>query len=121
MDVKERADALAELMSVQLRVRGAGLREVTARAGRRLPKHLRRAAETIIDAVEKADNPKLGRLVDEKAVVRSERKLRKFLEKQDPRSVRRGEILDLLAKIALVVFVVVLAIFFLLLNQGYFE
>ena len=121
MDVKARAEALAELMSVQLRVRGDGLREVTTRAGRRLPRHLRGAAEVISDAVDKAENPRLERLIDEKAVIRSERKLRKFLEKQDPRAVRRGEILDLLAKIAFVILTVILAVFFLLLNQGYFE
>ena len=121
MDVKERAEALAKLMSAQLRVRGEGLREVTSRAGRRLPKHLRRAAELISDAVEKSENPKLQRLVDERAVRQAERKLRKFLERQDPRTARRGEIMDVAAKIAFVVFVVVLAVFFLLLNQGYFE
>ena len=121
MNVKARAEALAELMSVQLRVRGDGLRDVTARAGRRLPKHLQAAAEVISDAAEKAENPRLQRLIDEKAVVRSERKLRKFLEKQDPRAVRRGELLDLLAKIAFVILTVVLAVFFLLASQGYFE
>lgn len=121
MNVKERADALAELMSVQLRVRGEGLRDVTARAGRRLPRHLRNEAEAVADAADKAENPRLQRLVDEKALVRAERKLRKYLEKQDPRAVRRGELLDLLAKIAFVVLTVVLAVFFLLLNQGYFE
>ena len=121
MDVKERADALAELMSAQLRVRGEGLGDVTARAGRRLPKRLRASAGTIIDAVEKAENPKLQRLVDDRAVKRAERKLRKFLDGQDPGKARRGEILDLLAKIAFVILTVVLAVFFLLLNQGYFE
>ncbi len=121
MDVKERADALAELMSVQLRVRGDGLRDVTSRAGRRLPRHLRADAEGIADAVDQWGNPKLQRLVDEKAIVKSERKLRKLLENQDPRKVRRGEILDLLAKIAFVVLAVVLGVFFLLLSQGYFD
>ena len=121
MELKERADALAAHMSAQLRVRGDGLRDVTARAGRRLPKHLRAASLTIIEAVERAENPKLQRLVNDRDVLRAERKLRKFLDRQDPRTARRGEILDLLAKIAFVVLTVVLTVFFFLLYRGYFE
>ena len=121
MDVKEQADALAEHMSAQLRVKGETLADVTARAGRRLPKHLRRNAEKISAAEALAQHPRLERLIDEKALKRSERKLRKFLDRQDPKAVRRGEILDLLAKIGLVVFIVCLVLFYILTTTGAFE
>lgn len=118
--MKEQADALAEHMSAQLRVKGDTLADVTARAGRRLPKHLRREAEKISAAEALTQHPRLERLVDEKALKRSERKLRKFLDRQDPKAVRRGEFLDFLTKIGLVVFVVALALFYYLTTSGYF-
>jgi len=47
--------------------------------------------------------------------------LRTFLETLDPKAERRGEILDTIAKIAFVIVVVVLALFFYLISIGYFE
>ena len=119
MNAKETADSLAELMSTQLRVRGESLAEVAARAGRRLPKRLHRAVRTIVAAEEMQQHPKLERLIDRKAVHRANRKLRAFLDRQDPRAARRGEILDMLAKIAFVFVVVVLSVFFILLWRGH--
>lgn len=121
MDVKAQADALADHMAAQLRVKGDGLADVTARAGRRLPKHLRREAEKISAAEALTLHPRLERLVDEKALVRSEQKLRKFLDRQDPKTVRRGEILDFLAKIGLVIFVAGLVVFYVMTTSGFFE
>lgn len=112
------ADALAEHMSQQLRVRGEGLADVSARAGRRLPKRLRASVETIIAAEEMQQHPKLERLVDARAIRRADKKVRVYLDRQDPRTVRRGEILDVIAKIAFVFVVVVLAVFFFLLWRG---
>lgn len=121
MSVKEQADALAEHMSAQLRVKGDTLADVSARAGRRLPKHLRREVEKISAAEALTQHPRLERLIDVKALKKSERKVRKFLDRQDPKAVRRGELLDFLAKIGLVVFVVALALFFYLTTSGNFE
>ena len=50
MDVKQTAESLASRMSAQLRVKGDGLAEVTAKAGRKLPRHLRDAAEALVQA-----------------------------------------------------------------------
>ena len=44
----ERSNALAEKMAKQLRLRGDGLKDVAARAGRKLPKHLRAEVEAIV-------------------------------------------------------------------------
>ena len=121
MDVSAITEALAGQMSRQLRVKGDGLAEVTARAGRKLPKRLRAEAEILIKAEAMAKNPKLARLVNPSQIRKSERKLLKFLGRQSPASERRGEILDLIAKIAFVIFVVVLIAFFTLLNRGFFD
>ena len=118
MDAKETADALAAHMSAQLRVRGEGLADVASRAGRRLPKRFRASVDTIIAAEEMQRHPKLERMVDPRRVRRADRKVRAFLDRQDPRKVRRGEILDVIAKIAFVFVVVVLSIFFFFLWRG---
>lgn len=119
MDAQDKTKTLADYMAAQLRVKGEGLAEVSARAGRRLPKRLQPAVDTLIAAAEMQQHPKLQRAIDERAVKRAEKKLRAFLDLQDPRAARRGEILDVVAKIAFVVLVVVLAVFFFLLWRGH--
>ena len=121
MDVKETADALASRMSAQLRVKGEGLTDVAAKAGRKLPKHLRAAADTLIEAETMSEHPKLARLINDKNVKKAERKLHKYLSRQNPGAERMNEILDVVAKIAFVLFVIVLALFFFLLWRGYFN
>ena len=106
-------------MATQLRVKGEGLAEVTSRAGRRLPKRLHREVETIVEAEELAGHPRLERLVSEKEIKKSERRLRRFLDRQNPRKVRRDEIMDGIAKIAFVIFAVALLVFYILIQRGY--
>ncbi|MCV6594911.1 MAG: hypothetical protein OIF48_18315 [Silicimonas sp.] len=106
-------------MAKQLRVRGAGdLSDVAARAGRRLPKRLHKDVALWVGAVEKLEHPKLALQVDDRALKRSEKRLRAYLDGQNPGAVRRGEILDLVAKVALVIWIVGLGLFFFLLWRG---
>ncbi|NND22926.1 MAG: hypothetical protein HKO14_12615 [Silicimonas sp.] len=121
MDTNDRTRAMAEKMAAQLRVRGDGLADVTEKAGRKLPRHLRRDAHVMIEAATMADHPKLARLVDEKQFRRAEKRLNRYLDRLNPAAERRGEILDLIAKIAFVFVTVVLAVFFFLLWRGYFN
>lgn len=121
METRDRFQALAEKMSTQLRVRGDGLAEVTERTGRKLPRHLRADAAAMIEAEAMSANPKLARLVDNRRIARAEKRLIRFLEKQNPAAERRGEILDLIAKIAFIFVTVVLSVFFFLLWRGYFD
>jgi biopolymer transport protein ExbB/TolQ len=110
---------MAEKMSAQLRVKGECLAEVTEKAGRKLPRRLRKDAAVMIQAETMSAHPKLSRLVNSRQLSRAEKRLNRFLDKQDPAAERRGEILDLIAKIAFVLVTVVLAIFFFLLSRGY--
>jgi len=50
MDVSELTDDLATTMARQLRLRGGSLADVTARAGRKLPRHLKAEADALIEA-----------------------------------------------------------------------
>ena len=121
MELNDRSQALAEKMAKQLRVGGESLEDVSARAGRKLPKHLRVEVNAIIQAMRMAEHPKLMLRIDAKRIAKAEKKLNRFLDKQDPKTERRNEILDTLAKVAFVVFSVVLAVFLTLLWRGYFS
>ena len=120
MDVTEVSERLAIAMARQLRVRSGSLADVTARAGRRLPRHLRAEAEAVIEAEALAAHPNLAYRVNPKALRKSERKLMNFLDKQNPRAERRAEVLDRIAGVVFILFTVVLAVFLLLLWRGYF-
>ena len=113
------SEELAEIMARQLRVRGGPLADVAARAGRKLPRHLHAEAGVIIEAERLASHPKLAHRVDAKQLKKAERKLRYFLDKQDPKAERRAELLDRLAAIVFILFVIVLGVFFLALWRGY--
>jgi hypothetical protein len=121
MDVTERAEALATHMATQLRVRGDGLADISAKAGRRLPKRFRKDVQVIIEAEAMMQHPRLARLVDISAVRRAEKRLRAYLDLQDPHTVRRGEVLDVIAKVAFVLVTVVLAVFFFWVWRGTFD
>ena len=121
METNERVRAMAEKISSQLRVRGEGLAEVTERAGRKLPRYLRADAAVMIEAEKLAANPKLARMVDERRLLKAEKRLNRYLDKQSPAVERRGEILDVIAKVAFVFVTVVLSVFFLLIWRGYFD
>ncbi len=118
MDVTELSDDLAVTMARQLRLRAGSLADVTARAGRKLPRHLKTEAELLIEAETLAIHPKLAHRVDEKRLRKAERKLRAYLDKQNPKAERRAELLDRLAAVVFILFAVAIALFFFALWQG---
>ena len=121
MDVPEKTEELATLMAQQLRVRPGSLQEVAQRAKRRLPRHVQRDVDALIEAEAVAAHPKFAHRIDTKKVAKAEQKLRAFLSKQDPKAERRAEFLDRLAAIVFVLFAILVALFFLLIQRGYFD
>lgn len=121
MTIEDRLQALTDHMATQLRLRGNGFQDVAHKAGRKIPRRLQADVAQIAEIEAMAGNPKLARHLNIRALDKSERRLRAFLDKQDPKAERRGEILDTIAKIAFVVVVVVLSVFFYLISKGYFE
>lgn len=115
------AEELAETMARQLRLRGGRLADVTSRAGRKLPRHLHEEARAIIEAEMLAEHPKLAHRVDPRRLRKAERKLRQFLDKQNPGAERRAEILDRLAAVVFIVFAIAVGAFFVALSQGAFD
>ena len=121
MDVSELTDDLAATMARQLRLRGGSLADVSARAGRKLPRHLKAEVDALIEAQRLAEHPKLTHRIDSKRLKRAERKLRAFLDKQNPNAERRAEVLDRLAGIVFILFVALLGAFFFGLSRGAFD
>lgn len=121
MDVSEKTEELAALMAKQLRVRGGALVDVAERAKTRLPRHLQAEVAFLVEAQELGAHPKLTLRVDEKRVKKADRKIRAFLEKQNPGAERRAEFLDRLAFVVFVLFSIIVAAFFVLISRGYFD
>lgn len=119
MTYRDRADDMAGKMKGQLRARGEGLESVARHAGRRLPNSLHRAVDTMVDAAQKSEHPKLSRMIDERKVAKAERRLSRYLDQQDPGAERMAEFLDRLAGVAFVICVVALALFFWALANGH--
>ena len=86
-----------------------------------MPRRYRRDVARIVEVEHLLKHPKLAHRLDTRALDKSERRLRYFLDKQDPKAERRGEILDWIAAVAFIFVVVVLGVFFYLISTGYFE
>lgn len=119
MSYEDRAGRMAEKMKEQLRARGDGLDGVARYAGRRLPKSMHRAVDTMAEAARLSGHPKLRLRIDERKVTKAEKRLDRFLDEQDPGAERMAEFLDRLAGVAFVICVVALGLFFWALSQGY--
>lgn len=96
-------------METRLRVRGKTLEAQVRKAGRLLPRGLRRDATYLAQAATVMDHPKLARMVDEVKARAAHAKLVQFLKTVDPKDRAKGRLLGWLGSIAFigVVFVLV--------------
>ncbi len=83
MDLDADLDRLAALMEERLGIRGDGFEAKFARAGRLLPRKLRREGTLLIEARTMAAHPKLGRRLDERRLRDAVRALERHLERID--------------------------------------
>lgn len=97
----EMASELSLLLHQRLGVKGGGLEAKVARAGRRLPARVRRAALEIAEAEKRAENPRLARQVDTRALDRAFAEVAAHLKAVDPAERRKDLILSVLGSIAL--------------------
>lgn len=96
-NVADRADQLASLIEERLGIRGHGLEVKLRRAGRALPRYVRREAKVIADAEQLSANPKLMRRVDLSGLDKSYRKCESWLKSVDPNERRKTRALSFLA------------------------
>ncbi len=93
----DRADRLAALIEERLGVRGNGLEAKLNRAGRRLPRWVRREAGRLVEARRMAAHPKLMRRTDPDALDRAFGRCESWLRGIDPAERRKDRILGPLA------------------------
>ncbi|MBM1814081.1 hypothetical protein [Pseudosulfitobacter pseudonitzschiae] len=84
-------DALDKALGVKGRTFSAALRK----AGRRLPKHVRKQADVVVRAQAVDGHPKLRRTIDMAAVARAETDILAHLKTIDRADLRRGRLLGL--------------------------
>lgn len=105
--IQQMADRVAGLMEQKLRVSGKGLAAKVRRAGRRLPKQVRVAAEALVQATEMAKSARLMHQIDEELVAEAYDICLKHLGGVDPADRRKGVATGVAASIAFSLIVVV--------------
>lgn len=88
-------------LSDKLSLRGKTLEAQIRRAGRRLPRHQRRAAAIVLGAQDWMSHPKLARVLDMATVNAAFADLHVHLDRLDPKEARRTALLRLLGGIVL--------------------
>ena len=106
MDLDARLDKIAALMEERLGIRGDGFDEKFARAGRLLPRKLRREGALLVEARALADHPKLGRRVDARRLRKACRVFERYLNRVDGTERRVTRWINWLAGNALNVLIV---------------
>jgi len=98
--VAQLAGNIAVLIEERLGVSGAGLPAKLRRAGRLLPRHVRRDAQAVADALPLAENPKLMKQVDLPRLEAAERRVVAYLKTVDPAERRIGMAMGMLGGVA---------------------
>ncbi|MCB1329354.1 MAG: hypothetical protein KDK28_07860 [Maritimibacter sp.] len=83
MNLDARLDKIAALMEERLGIRGDGFEAKFARAGRLLPRRLRREGALLVEARALAEHPKLARRVDARRLRRAVRAFERHLTRVD--------------------------------------
>jgi hypothetical protein len=82
-DWSSRLTGVRALLADKLGATGDDFGRQVRRAGRRLPRRVRREAEFLVRAEEMARHPKFARLIDPRAVARAEGRLSRHLRRKD--------------------------------------
>jgi len=117
--VDQLVDEVREGLAVQLRVRGATLAVQVRKAGRRLPRAVRRDAAFLVEAAAIARNPKVARQVNMHRVQAAHRHILQHLETVDVAAKRRDVALQIVASIGLAILVTGALLIAVLAWQGF--
>ena len=112
------AARLSALMEERLGLRGPDLERQLRKAGRRLPRHIRRDGETVVMAERLAAHPKLARQIDRAALARADDRMTRHLEAIDPKEARRTRLINMAALIAAQILVIAVALVAVLAWRG---
>ena len=112
------ATRASALLEERLGLRGPDLERQLRKAGRRLPRRIRRDGETIVMAERFAAHPKMARRIDLDALARAEGRLTEHLEAIDPREARITRLINLGALIAAQILLIGIAVVAVLAWRG---
>ena len=118
-DLPARLAALRTLMAERLGVGPGNLSRQIRRAGRRLPRRLRKDAAVLARAEPLTRHPRLSRLIDPVEVARAEARLARHLRAIDPARQRRDRRQDRLAAIGFYILVTFALVVTVLWWRGY--
>ena len=102
-----RTERLRDALDKALGVKGRTLAAALRKAGRRLPKQVRKQADVVVRAQAIDGHPKLRRTIDMAAVARAETDILTHLKTIDRADLRRGRLLGLAGVIVFNLIVVV--------------
>lgn len=94
------AEELRQLMRAKLGVRGGTFQGALKRGAPQLPRHLRRQAQVVVDALPMAVHPKLRQTLDRPRLDRAVADLRRYLDDIDLADRRKGFVLGVLGAMA---------------------
>lgn len=106
--IEQMADRVSALIEERLKITGNSLETRLKRAGHRLPRRVLDAGEVLVSATEMAQIPKLLMQIDHEAVAEAYDLCIKHLKSVDLAARRRGLLLDIGARIAFVLLMVIL-------------
>lgn len=118
MELRARAEHLAQLMGDRLDIGGDGFEAKLENAGRRLPRHVRRECARIAEALALAGHPKLSRQIDHRRIKRASRIVERYLMSVDPWARRRDIFLNWLAGLVFSLLVLVAIVLGVMVRRG---
>ncbi len=118
-DVHQQVTELRVLLDEKLGVRGRTLAIQIRKAGRLLPRHVRRDATYIAQSVALTDNPKLARMVDNAKLQRAHANVVAYLNSINVTERRVTAALNLAASIAFALLVTAVLVLFVLVQRGF--
>lgn len=115
---EEQVAELSVLFQERLRIKGPDLQRQVYKAGRTLPRHVRKSARGVMDMQTLVSHPKLSRQIDERVLQKNLDIVRSHLLEIDPRDRAIGRILSVLAKISIVLIVGFVAVVWYFWSRG---
>ena len=116
--LQNQVDEIRHLMETHLRIRGKTLGQQVRRAGRLLPRNLRRDATYLAQAATVMQHPNLARMVDGTKAAAAHARLARFLKSVDAKDRAKGRLLAWLGSLAFAFFVVVIITVVVLVQRG---
>ncbi|PRY79593.1 hypothetical protein CLV80_102238 [Yoonia maritima] len=107
------------LLETRLRVRGHSLAVQVRKAGRALPRAVRRDLAYMVQSADLVKNPKLARMVDPSHAQRAHRNAVAYLNTINPRERRITAAVNVVASIALVLLVTGAVVLYVLVQRGF--